>query len=156
MILLVLAVGLLKKHKIPLLKKQVWMAYTYIVTASCSRDTMPCLEICKGLFFFIYCPLLPLWWVVDFIWEYGKTKWRRHKRKKRYRARKAAMRAEEEQTFLMLDKYTRGKVERQIVDFDQQVRERKEKKANKGGLGDDTRPQSYFRQYNCNHWTVYE
>lgn len=93
---------------------------------------MPCLEICKGLFFFIYCPLLPVWWVVDFFWEYGKRKWRRHKRKKRYRARKAAMRAQEEQAFLMLDQYTRGKVERQIVDFDKALRARKEKEAKRG------------------------
>ena len=94
---------------------------------------MPCLEICKGLFFFVYCPLLPLWWIVDFVWEYGKRKWQRHKRKKRYRDMKASMRTEKEQAFLLLDQYTRGKVERQIIDFDKEIKTRKEKRLKKGG-----------------------
>ena len=96
------------------------------------RDTKPIWETCKGLFFFFYCPLLPLWWILDFLWVYAKRKWRRHKRKKRYRALKAAQRAKKDKTFLMLDQYTRGKVEKQIVAFDKNVKQKKKKKVEKG------------------------
>lgn len=97
-----------------------------------SRDTKPLLVICKELFFFIYCPLLPLWWILDFMWEYSRRKWRRHKRKKRFREKRAARRAQKEKTYLMLDQFTRGKVERQIIDFDKEVKAKKKKKPKKG------------------------
>jgi len=97
-----------------------------------SRDTKPLLVICKELFFFIYCPLLPLWWILDFMWEYSRRKWRRHKRKKRFREKRAARRAQKEKTYLMLDQFTRGKVERQIIDFDKEVKAKKNKKPKKG------------------------
>ena len=96
------------------------------------RDTKPLLVICKELFFFIYCPLLPLWWIVDFVWEYGRRKWRRHKRKKRFREKRVASKARKEKTYLMLDQFTRGKVERQIIDFDKDVKAKKEKKLKRG------------------------
>ena len=96
------------------------------------RDTKPCLEICKGVFFFVYCPLLPLWWVLDFVWEHIKRKWRRHRRKKRFRALKAAEKAKKENTYLMLDQYTRGKVEKQIIDFSKETKAKRKKQLKKG------------------------
>lgn len=41
-------------------------------------------------------------------------------------------RAQKEKTYLMLDQYTRGKVERQIVDFDKEIKAGREKKPKKG------------------------
>lgn len=74
--------------------------------------------------------------MVDWLWEYGRRKWRRHKRKKRYREKKAALTAQKEKTFLMLDQFTRGKVEKQIVDFDQKLKTKKAKELKKGITGD--------------------
>ena len=69
------------------------------------------------------------------MWELVRRKWRRHKRKKRFRAKRAVRRAQKEKTYLMLDQYTRGKVERQIVDFDIKIKAGKEKKPKKGKRG---------------------
>lgn len=45
---------------------------------------------------------------------------------------KAAARAQQKQTYLMLDKYTRGKVEKQIVDFDKELKTKRKKQLRKG------------------------
>ena len=95
---------------------------------------MPCLEICKGLCFFFYLPLLPLWWIVELLWEYGRRKWQRHKRKKRYRVMKAAKVEQEKEQYLSVDQYTRGKVEKQILGISQKNQEKKERKKNQGAL----------------------
>lgn len=97
-----------------------------------NRDTMPCCEICKGLFFFLYLPLLPLWWAVDFLWEFGRRKWRRHKRKKRYRAVKESQGKKNKECYLSVDQYTRGKVEKQILGISQKIKSRKTQQRNKG------------------------
>lgn len=96
------------------------------------RDTMPCCEICKGMFFFFYCPLLPLFWMLEYVWVFAKNKWRRHKRKKRFRKERAAKQAEKEKTYLMLDKYSRGKIEREILDFSKDLKEQRQKRKKKG------------------------
>ena len=93
---------------------------------------MPCCEICKGLFFFFYLPTLPLWWTVEFLWEFGKRKWQRHKRKKRYRALKASRVDKEKGRYLSVDQYTRGKVEKQILGISQRNKARKARKRNQG------------------------
>ena len=49
-------------------------------------------------------------------------------------------RAQKEKTYLMLDQYTRGKVERQIVDFDKKIKAGKGKKPKKGKRGDGQVP----------------
>lgn len=97
-----------------------------------SRDTMPLCDICKGLFFFFYLPTLPLWWTLDFIWEFAKRKYRRHKRKKRYRAMKASQAVKQQQYFLSVDQYSRGKVERQVLDLDKKTKATRAKQAQKG------------------------
>ena len=93
---------------------------------------MPLCDICKGLFFFFYLPTLPLWWTLDFIWEFVKRKYRRHKRKKQYRAMKASQAVRERQYFLSMDQYTRGKVERQILGLDKKNKAMRGKRAQKG------------------------
>jgi hypothetical protein len=65
---------------------------------------------------------------VEFAWEFIKRKWRRHRRKKRFRAMKAAEKAKKDNTYLMLDQYTRGKVEKQIIDFSKETKTKRKKK----------------------------
>lgn len=93
---------------------------------------MPLCDICKGLFFFFYLPTLPLWWTLDFIWEFIKRKYRRHKRKKRYRAMKASQAVKQQQYFLSVDQYSRGKVERQILGIDKKNKATRAKRTQKG------------------------
>ena len=93
---------------------------------------MPCCEVCKGLCFFFYLPLLPLWWVVEFLWEFGRRKWQRHKRKKRYRAMKESQVKKDKECYLSVDQYTRGKVEKQILGISQRIKSRKRRQKNKG------------------------
>ena len=93
---------------------------------------MPCLEICKGLFFFFYCPLLPLIWILEYLWVFAKHKWRRHKRKKRFRELRAAKQKEKDKTYLQLDKYSRGKIEREILDFSKDLKRKRQEKKRDG------------------------
>ena len=93
---------------------------------------MPCVDICKGLLFFFYLPLLPLWWTVEFMWGFAVRKWRRHKRKKRYRALKATQAEKEKDQYLSVDQYTRGKVEKQILGISKKVKDKKARRRNKG------------------------
>ena len=108
--------------------------YYYIHAFSNCRDTMPCCEICKGMFFFFYCPLLPLFWLLEYIWVFARQKWRRHKRKKRYRALRAAKQSQKDRTYLLLDKYSRGKVEREILDFSKDLKAQRQKKKMEGTI----------------------
>ena len=88
---------------------------------------MPCCDICKGLCFFFYLPLLPLWWTLEFLWEYGRRKWRRSKRKKRYRALKASQVEKAKDQYLSVDQYTRGKVEKQILGLNNKIKKARHK-----------------------------
>lgn len=101
---------------------------------STCRDTMPCCEIYKGMFFFFYCPLLPFIWILEYIWVFARQKWRRHKRKKRFRALRAAKQSQKDRTYLLLDKYSRGKVEREILDFSKDLKMQRRKKKMEGML----------------------
>ena len=93
---------------------------------------MPCCDICKGLFFFFYLPLLPLCWTVEFLWEFCRRKWRRHKRKKRYRVLKASQAEKKKDQYLSVDQYTRGKVEKQILGLSSKIKNKKARKKKKG------------------------
>lgn len=104
------------------------------ISPSVNRDTMPCCDICKGLFFFFYLPTLPLWWTLEFVWGFIKRKWQRHKRKKQYRAMKASQAEKEKECYLSVDQYTRGKVEKQILGISQKNKAKKAKQRNKGTL----------------------
>ncbi len=89
---------------------------------------MPCLKIIKGVFFFYYCLLLPLIWTFHYLYMFVKRKWKRHKRKKTFRGERASGNQAENQAYLQLDKYSRGKIEREIIEFDAELRkERKER-----------------------------
>ena len=95
---------------------------------------MPCCEICKGMFFFFYCPLLPVFWILEYVWVFAKQKWRRHKRKKRFRELRVAKESQKEKTYLLLDKYSRGKVEREILDFSRDLKMQRKRKKTEGML----------------------
>ena len=96
------------------------------------RDTMPCCDICKGLFFFFYLPTLPLWWTLEFLWGFVKRKRQRHRRKKRYRAAKQSRVEKEKDCYLSVDQYTRGKVEKQILGISQKNKARKAQQKKQG------------------------
>lgn len=102
--------------------------YAIIPIFALNRDTKNLLEILKGLFFFIYCPLLPLWWLVEFSFEWIQRKRRRERRRKEFIAKKKERQAKEENTYLMLDKYTRGTKEKKVIDFDAEKNKVKKKK----------------------------
>lgn len=95
------------------------------------RDTKDVLEILKGLFFFIYCPLLPLWWAVEFFFEWIRRKRRQKRRLQEYRQKKQAKQTKDEQTYLMLDQYFRGTTEKKVVDFKNEAK-KTNKKSKKG------------------------
>lgn len=98
-----------------------FLAYTH-------RENMACLKIIKGMFFFYYCLLLPLIWTLHYLFIFVKRKWKRHKRKKNFRVERASGNQAEDQAYLQLDKYSRGKIEREIIEFDAELRkERKER-----------------------------
>ena len=93
---------------------------------------MPCLEILKGMFFFHYCLLLPLIWTLHYLWVFVKRKWKRHKRKKRFRAARDADTKAEDQAYLQLDKYSRGKIEREILDLNEEIKKARKEKVKEG------------------------
>lgn len=66
-------------------------------------------EIIKGTCFFIYCPFLPLWWVVEFAIELIKRKIKRNRRRAAYRRAKVKKMKGKTKEFLSMDDYVRGK-----------------------------------------------
>ena len=102
-------------------KETAWFSKPY--NCSCKvRDTAACITICKGLFFFFYCPLLPFYWILEFGFIYTRRKWRRWKRIKAYRAEKAEKEAAKEEEYLHVDKYRKGLLEKEIVSLDQELK----------------------------------
>ncbi len=87
-----------------------------------SDGTKSILGILKGLFFFIYCPLLPLWWSLEIVYEWYMRRRARQRRKIEFRAKKEAKQMEDKDKYLLLDKYTRGKKEKKVVDFKKQMK----------------------------------
>lgn len=103
-------------------KDAAWFSKPY--NCSCKvKDQMPCITICKGLFFFFYCPLLPVYWIFEFGFIYLRRRWRRRKRIAAYRAEKAEKEASKEREYLHMDKYSRGVLEKEIVSLDKELRE---------------------------------
>lgn len=103
-------------------KDTPWYSKPYNCTCKI-KDQMPCIVICKGLFFFFYCPLLPLYWALLFTCIYLKRKWRRWKRIKVFRAEKAEKEEEKKLQYLHMDKYSRGILESEIVNLDKELKE---------------------------------
>ena len=99
--------------------------------SSFDRDTQNVIEIFKGLCFFVYCPLLPLWWILEFFIEWIMRKRRRERRRKKFIKKKADKRSKDENTYLMLDKYTRGTTEKKMIDFNEEKKKTNSKKKGK-------------------------
>lgn len=76
------------------------------------------MEIIKATFFFIYCPLLPLWWSLEILFEWLMRKRRRQRRLKEYRSKKAEKQKKKEDTYLMVDEFSRGIKQKMVVDFE--------------------------------------
>ena len=87
-----------------ILTRFILFLYTYA-----NRETKTILEIIKGTCFFLYCPLLPIVWILQFAIDQLKRRRRRQRRKKAYRAAKAKKRAGKKTEFLSMDDYSRGK-----------------------------------------------
>ena len=103
-------------------KEAPWYGKPY--NCSCKvKDQMPCVTICKGLFFFFYCPLLPVFWMLEFTCTYVRRRFRRWKRIQDYREEKAEKEAAKQRQYTYIDKYSRGLVENEIVSLDKQLRE---------------------------------
>lgn len=66
-------------------------------------------EIIKGTCFFIYCPFLPLWWIVEFAIEQIKRKIKKKRRRAAYRRAKVKKMKGKAKEFLSMDDYVRGK-----------------------------------------------
>ena len=79
-------------------------------------ETLSCVQIFKEMCFFIYCPLLPIFWTLDSIVRYAMRRHAIKRRKKRYRAKKAEKRKKKQDLFLSLDAYSRGTTD--MLEFD--------------------------------------
>lgn len=103
-------------------KDTPWYSKKYNCTCKV-KDQMACVTICKGLFFFFYCPLLPFYWILEFFFLFLRRKWRRRKRIQAFRAERAEKEAKKQQQYLHMDEYSRGQVEKEIVTLDKQIRD---------------------------------
>lgn len=84
------------------------------------------------MFFFHYCLFLPLIWLLYYLFDFLKKKWKKHWRIKKFRESRAEKLKEEDQAYLQLDKYSRGQIEREILDINQKIKDKKHKKLMKG------------------------
>ena len=100
------------------------------------RESVSMCEICGGVFFFFYCPLLPLWWSLGFLLQHTKKAWRRYRRRKQFQAQQAEKRAGEEKAYLALDKYVKGGV-KEFVDFNATLKRGAKEKAESAAEGID-------------------
>ena len=80
-------------------------------------ETMSCVQIWKETCFFIYCPLLPIIWILDSFIRFAIRQYKVNQRKKRYRAKRAMKRKKKDDLFLSLDAYSRGTTD--MLEFDQ-------------------------------------
>lgn len=103
-------------------KDTPWFSKRYNCTCKV-KDQAACVTICKGLFFFFYCPLLPAYWVVEFFFIFLRRKWRRRKRIKAFRAQREEKEATKQRQYLHMDEYSRGLVENEIVSLDKELRD---------------------------------
>lgn len=119
-------------------KAAPWFSKPY--NCSCKvKDQMPCITICKGLFFFFYCPLLPMYWVFEFGFIFLRRRWRRWKRMKEFRAQKAEKDTEKARQYLHMDEYSRGVLENEIVNLDKELKEIKRLEKEYGKLSKRTK-----------------
>ncbi len=103
-------------------KETPWYSKPY--NCSCKvKDQMPCLMICKGLFFFFYCPLLPLYWILEFTFILIRKRYRKAKRIKAFRAERAEKEAKKQNQYIHMDQYSRGVLEKEIVSLDRELKE---------------------------------
>lgn len=95
---------------------------------------MGCLEIIKGMFFFHYCLFLPLIWFLHYLWVFIKRKWKRHRRKKRFRAKREDANKAKDLAYLQLDKYSRGTIEREILALDTDIKQERKERVIRGSM----------------------
>jgi hypothetical protein len=124
----------MKRRGVPASRLQgLWWEKPYNCTCVVKKKN-DLLEICKGLFFFLYCPLLPLWWSMDFFIRYTIRCIRRRRRMREYKKKKALKQEKKDKRFkeqyLLVDEYSRGAKERKFVNFDK-VKSKAKKKATK-------------------------
>lgn len=90
-------------------------------------------EVCKGLFFFIYCPLLPFLWLIEMTIEWIQKRQKKARRKREYRAKKEERQKQKDNTYLLLDKYTRGEKEKKLIDFKKEKKKAQKKRKEMDG-----------------------
>ena len=82
-------------------------------------------EVLKGLFFFIYCPILPFWWAVEFMFVWIQRKRRRRRRIAEFKKKKEQKQHKKHETFMMVDKYSREK-EKKFIQFEKARQKKKQ------------------------------
>ena len=65
----------------------------------------------------MFCPLLPIIWILDSFIQFAIRQYKVNQRKKRYQAKKAMKRKKKDDLFLSLDAYSRGTTD--MLEFDQ-------------------------------------
>ena len=83
-------------------------------------------EIIKGTCFFLYCPFLPLWWIVELGIEIIKRKIKRNRRRKAYRRAKIKKMKAKANEFLSMDDYARGKTTKKTLNRGKRKREERQ------------------------------
>ncbi|XP_019853252.1 PREDICTED: uncharacterized protein LOC109582771 [Amphimedon queenslandica] len=108
---------MLKRQKAKDFEVTAWWEKPYTCTCVV-KTTHDIMEIIKATFFFIYCPLLPLWWILEILFEWLMRKRRKQRRLKEYRRKKAEKQKKKEDTYLMVDDFSRGIKQKMVVDFE--------------------------------------
>ena len=96
---------------IEMCNKQPTETYTKPVHVLSLRETKTFLEIVKGTCFFLYCPFLPIWWILEFTITIIRNKQRVKKRKQQYRKKKIEEKLDGTE-FLSIDDYSKGRKEK--------------------------------------------
>ena len=109
-----------------------WFHCEYTCTCKV-KEQMPLIKICAGLFFFFYCPFLPVWWILEFIYQFLRKKRMRRMKKQRMVRERALREAKQEKAFVHLDKYSRGQEKSDVTKLDREMKKLRqiEKKVSK-------------------------
>ena len=107
-------------------KETPWFKKPY--HCSCKvKDTMPIVQICQGLWFFFYCPFLPVYWSLEFIFHFIKHYMKRKRRLKKFRQERAAREAKKDKEYVQLDKYSRGQDTSEVAKLGKDIKKLKKK-----------------------------
>jgi len=94
---------------------------------------MPIIQICQGLWFFFYCPFLPIYWSLEFIFTYFKRYFKRKRRLIKFRQERAARDEKKAKEYVQLDKYSRAQDTDEMTKLGKDIKKlkKKEKKLRK-------------------------